>query len=41
VNRVVEDLTGKTAVDAGRAAQEKIRQVSAERNKDLEAAMGE
>jgi hypothetical protein len=33
-------MTGKTSIDAGRRAQDKIRAVSAERNKDLEESMG-
>lgn len=40
VQGIVEDMAGKTSVDAGRRAQDKIRAVSAERNKDLEESMG-
>ena len=32
----IEGATGKTAVDAGRAAQDKIRKISSEHNKDLD-----
>jgi len=32
----IEGATGKTAVDAERAAQDKIRKISAEHNKDLD-----
>ncbi len=37
---VIEGVTGKTAVDAGRRTQEKVRAISAERNRDLEEALG-
>jgi len=40
VQGIVEDMAGKTSVDAGRRAQDKIRAVSAERNKDLEDSRG-
>jgi hypothetical protein len=33
---VIEGAAGKTAVDQGRAAQEKIRKISEQRNKDLD-----
>jgi hypothetical protein len=37
---VIEGITGKTAVDAGRRTQEKVRAISAERNRDLGEALG-
>lgn len=32
---IIEGLTGKTAVDQGQKAKEKIRQISAEQNKQI------
>lgn len=37
--QVVEGMTGKTAVDQGRKAQDKIRAVSASENKSLNEVM--
>ena len=36
---VIEQMTGKSAVDAGRQAQNKIRRISEEHNRDLERTM--
>ena len=33
---LIENVTGKAALDQGRAAQDKIRKVSSEHNKDLD-----
>jgi hypothetical protein len=38
--QLIEDMTGKTAVDARRRAEEQIRKVSAEHNQDLDQVMG-
>jgi len=38
--QLMEDMTGKTAVDARRRAEEQIRKVSAEHNQDLDQVMG-
>ncbi len=36
---MVDGLTGRTAVNAGRKAQDDIKRISSEKNKDLEAVM--
>lgn len=36
VDTFLEGATGKTALDAGRTTQDKIRKIGAEHNKDLE-----
>jgi hypothetical protein len=33
---IIEDMAGKTAIDQGRKAQDKIRAISEQRNKDLD-----
>jgi hypothetical protein len=39
--QAIEGFTGKTAVDAGQRAKAKIREVSSEKQQDLDAAMSE
>jgi hypothetical protein len=39
--RVIDDLTGKTAVDAGRRAAATIRKVNAQEQKDYKEIQGE
>ena len=38
---LVDHLTGRTAVNQGRAASDEIRRISAERNRQLDAVLGE
>ena len=39
--RMIDDITGKTAVDAGLRAKETIRKAGAVRSRDLNEALGE
>lgn len=39
VKDAVDGFTGKTAVDAGRKAQDQIRKISAEHNQELDETM--
>lgn len=40
ITKIVEDMSGASNIRAGRKAQDKIREISAEHDKDLEEAMG-
>ena len=41
INTVIEGLTGKTAVDAGQNAKQKIRQISAQENKQINEVLND
>ena len=41
LNTFIEGATGKTAVDAGKRAEEKLLRVSEQRNNDLNEVLGE
>ena len=41
MNTVIEGATGKTAVDAGKRAEEKLLRISEQHNNDLNEVLGE